>query len=65
MVITRYKVKGPKLKVAVVADLHGKPTEELMLSYVLRPLVFPSPDDGGKTVCCLYQQNKNRDAKKL
>ena len=30
MDITRYKVKGPKLKVAVVADLHGKPTEELM-----------------------------------
>lgn len=30
MVITRYKVKGAKLKVAVVADLHGKPTEKLM-----------------------------------
>ena len=29
MVITRYKVKGPKLIIAVVADLHGKPTPEL------------------------------------
>ena len=29
MVITRYIVKGSKLKAAVVADLHGKPTEEL------------------------------------
>ena len=30
MVITRYKVKGPvKMKAAVVADLHGKPTEAL------------------------------------
>ena len=29
MKITKYKVKGPKLKAAVVADLHGNPTEEL------------------------------------
>lgn len=30
MVITRYKVKGPKLKVAVVADLHGEYSTELI-----------------------------------
>ena len=30
MVITRYKVKGPKLKLAVVVDLHGQPTPELI-----------------------------------
>lgn len=29
MIITRYKVTGPKLKAAVVADLHGAPTAEL------------------------------------
>lgn len=29
MVITRYKVKGPKLKIGLVADLHGCPTDEL------------------------------------
>ena len=29
MVITRYKVKGPRVKLAVVADLHGRPTDEL------------------------------------
>ena len=31
MVITRYTVKGPKLKAAVVADLHGQPTEKLVV----------------------------------
>ena len=30
MKITRYQIKGPKLKIAVVADLHGEPTEELI-----------------------------------
>ena len=29
MIITRYQVKGPKLKAAVVADLHGEPKTEL------------------------------------
>lgn len=29
MVITRYKVDGPKLKIALVADIHGLPTKEL------------------------------------
>ena len=30
MIITRYTLKGPKLKAAVVADLHSKPTKELI-----------------------------------
>lgn len=30
MKITRYQIKGPKLKIAVVADIHGEPTEELI-----------------------------------
>ncbi|HPM10997.1 MAG TPA: metallophosphoesterase [Paludibacter sp.] len=30
MKVTRYKIKGPTLKIAVVADLHGEPTEELI-----------------------------------
>ena len=30
MKVTRYKIKGPKLKIAVVADLHGETIEELI-----------------------------------
>ena len=29
MVITRYRVKGPKLIIGLVADLRGCPTDEL------------------------------------
>ena len=46
MIITRYKIKGPKLKVAVVADLHGQPTKELYEALkVEKPDIITVPGD--------------------
>ena len=47
MVITRYRISAPlKLKAAVVADLHGKPTEELYKALETeRPDVILVPGD--------------------
>lgn len=47
MVITRYKIKGlAKLKVAVVADLHGQPTSELYKALEIeKPDVILCPGD--------------------
>ena len=46
MVITRYNVKGPKLKVAVVADLHGEYSTELIETLKAeKPDIIACPGD--------------------
>ena len=46
MVITRYKVKGPKLKLAVVADLHGEYSTELIETLKAeKPDIIACPGD--------------------
>jgi len=46
LVITRYKVKGPKLKLAVVADLHGEYSTELIEALKTeKPDIIACPGD--------------------
>jgi len=46
LVITRYKVKGPKLKAAVVADLHGEYSTELIEALKTeKPDIIACPGD--------------------
>lgn len=62
MKVTRYTIKGSKLKVAVVADLHGRPTEELYVALKAeKPNLIVIPGD----LCTIGESDDKVDPARL